>query len=67
MSFGKTYTLATGAKIPQIGLGTWLSKEKEVENAVCRAVIDIVLFGALISAYRSSTPFAMATGISIVL
>ncbi|TFK82385.1 Aldo/keto reductase [Polyporus arcularius HHB13444] len=34
MSFGKTVTLSTGAKIPQIGLGTWLSKPNEVENAV---------------------------------
>ena len=34
MSFGKTITLSTGQKIPQIGLGTWLSKPNEVENAV---------------------------------
>lgn len=34
MSFGRTLTLATGARIPQIGLGTWLSKPREVENAV---------------------------------
>ncbi|KAF4620925.1 hypothetical protein D9613_000937 [Agrocybe pediades] len=38
MSLGRTLTLATGAKIPQIGLGTWLSKPKEVENAVEIAV-----------------------------
>ncbi|KAJ3514487.1 hypothetical protein NLJ89_g2344 [Agrocybe chaxingu] len=38
MSFGKTITLADGSKIPQIGLGTWLSKPKEVENAVEIAV-----------------------------
>ena len=35
MSFGKVLTLNTGAPIPQIGLGTWLSKPNEVENAVC--------------------------------
>lgn len=34
MSFGKAITLNTGRKIPQIGLGTWLSKPNEVENAV---------------------------------
>ena len=34
MSFGKILTLNTGEKIPQIGLGTWLSKPKEVESAV---------------------------------
>ena len=38
MSLGKHLTLSTGAKIPQIGLGTWLSKPKEVENAVEIAV-----------------------------
>lgn len=38
MSFGKILTLNTGEKIPQIGLGTWLSKPKEVENAVEIAV-----------------------------
>jgi len=38
MSFGKTITLSTGAKIPQIGLGTWLAKPKEVENAVEHAI-----------------------------
>ena len=34
MSLGKTITLSNGSKIPQIGLGTWRSKPKEVENAV---------------------------------
>ncbi|KAF8911581.1 NADP-dependent oxidoreductase domain-containing protein [Gymnopilus junonius] len=38
MSLGKTVTLADGSKIPQIGLGTWLSKPKEVETAVEIAV-----------------------------
>ncbi|KAF8554832.1 Aldo/keto reductase [Imleria badia] len=38
MSFGKVLTLNTGATIPQIGLGTWLSKPNEVENAVEIAV-----------------------------
>ncbi|KAI0350629.1 Aldo/keto reductase [Trametes cingulata] len=38
MSFGKTLTLSTGAKIPQIGLGTWLSKPNEVERAVEHAI-----------------------------
>jgi len=36
MSLGKTITLSNGAKLPQIGLGTWLSKPNEVENAVRR-------------------------------
>ncbi|KZS87108.1 Aldo/keto reductase [Sistotremastrum niveocremeum HHB9708] len=34
MSFGNTIKLLSGASIPQIGLGTWLSKPHEVENAV---------------------------------
>ncbi|KZT55716.1 Aldo/keto reductase [Calocera cornea HHB12733] len=38
MSKGRLVTLSTGAKIPQIGLGTWLSKPHEVENAVEHAV-----------------------------
>ncbi|KAF5366021.1 hypothetical protein D9758_006718 [Tetrapyrgos nigripes] len=38
MSFEKTCTLNTGATLRQIGLGTWLSKPKEVENAVEIAV-----------------------------
>ncbi|KDR75585.1 hypothetical protein GALMADRAFT_248072 [Galerina marginata CBS 339.88] len=38
MSFGKTITLSDGSKIPQVGLGTWMSKPKEVENAVEIAV-----------------------------
>ncbi|KAJ6497422.1 NADP-dependent oxidoreductase domain-containing protein [Mycena sanguinolenta] len=38
MSFGKIVTLSSGTPIPQIGLGTWLSKPKEVETAVEIAV-----------------------------
>ncbi|EJD34997.1 Aldo/keto reductase [Auricularia subglabra TFB-10046 SS5] len=38
MSFGSTITLNNGATLPQIGLGTWLSKPHEVENAVEIAV-----------------------------
>ncbi|KAJ7799979.1 NADP-dependent oxidoreductase domain-containing protein [Mycena olivaceomarginata] len=38
MSFGKIVTLSSGTPIPQIGLGTWQSKPKEVENAVETAV-----------------------------
>ncbi|KAF8885992.1 NADP-dependent oxidoreductase domain-containing protein [Infundibulicybe gibba] len=38
MSFNNTITLSTGASIPQIGLGTWLSKPKEVENSVEHAI-----------------------------
>ncbi|KAH6916017.1 aldehyde reductase 1 [Coprinopsis sp. MPI-PUGE-AT-0042] len=38
MSFGKTIKLADGTPVPQIGLGTWLSKPHEVENAVEIAV-----------------------------
>ncbi|SPO29448.1 related to GCY1 - galactose-induced protein of aldo/keto reductase family [Ustilago trichophora] len=38
MSLNKTITLNDGNKIPQIGLGTWLSKPGEVANAVEVAV-----------------------------
>ncbi|TFL02837.1 NADP-dependent oxidoreductase domain-containing protein [Pterulicium gracile] len=38
MSFRETITLSSGTTIPTIGLGTWLSKPKEVENAVEIAV-----------------------------
>ncbi|KAL0955625.1 hypothetical protein HGRIS_001858 [Hohenbuehelia grisea] len=38
MSFGKVLSLSGGTTIPQIGLGTWLSKPKEVESAVEIAV-----------------------------
>lgn len=34
MSLEQNITLSTGASLRQIGLGTWLSKPKEVENAV---------------------------------
>lgn len=34
MSFGKILTLSSGTPLPQIGLGTWQSEPKEVENAV---------------------------------
>ncbi|KAF9467215.1 NADP-dependent oxidoreductase domain-containing protein [Collybia nuda] len=38
MSFGNKFTLSTGAKIPQLALGTWLSKPGEVEATVEFAV-----------------------------
>jgi L-glyceraldehyde reductase len=38
MSFGKSVTLSSGALLPQIGLGTWLSENNEVEHAVEYAV-----------------------------
>ncbi|KAJ7188974.1 NADP-dependent oxidoreductase domain-containing protein [Mycena filopes] len=38
MSLGKIITLSSGTPLPQIGLGTWQSKPKEVENAVETAV-----------------------------
>nr|UOP57069.1 putative aldo-keto reductase family 1 member A1 [Thecaphora frezii] len=38
MSLNKTITLNDGNKIPQIGLGTWLSKPGEVEAAVVHAI-----------------------------
>jgi L-glyceraldehyde reductase len=34
MSFGKSLNLRDGNKIPQIGLGTWLSEPGQVEKAV---------------------------------
>jgi len=36
MSLGNTITLSNGVKLPQIGLGTWLSEPKEVEFSVRR-------------------------------
>lgn len=38
MSYGKNLILSTGANFPQVGLGTWLSKPQEVEQAVEIAV-----------------------------
>ncbi|KAI0061866.1 Aldo/keto reductase [Artomyces pyxidatus] len=38
MSHGKILTLSNGKTVPQIGLGTWLSKPHEVEHAVEWAV-----------------------------
>ncbi|CDS11231.1 hypothetical protein LRAMOSA03494 [Lichtheimia ramosa] len=38
MSLGRTCTLHTGAKIPTVGLGTWLSKPDEVRKAVLCAL-----------------------------
>jgi len=38
MSFGKSVSLSSGALLPQIGLGTWLSANNEVEHAVEYAV-----------------------------
>ncbi|CEJ55484.1 Putative Aldo-keto reductase [Penicillium brasilianum] len=34
MSLGRTFKLNSGYEIPAVGLGTWLSKPHEVENAV---------------------------------
>ena len=42
MSFRKFITLSTGARLPQIGLGTWLSKPKEVERAVRTWALEVV-------------------------
>jgi L-glyceraldehyde reductase len=38
MSLRKSIQLNNGTSIPQIGLGTWLSKPHEVEQAVSRRV-----------------------------
>lgn len=38
MSLGKTVTLNTGAKIPQLGFGTWQSAPGEVGEAVYQAL-----------------------------
>ncbi|MBW0553807.1 hypothetical protein O181_093522 [Austropuccinia psidii MF-1] len=38
MSKNQFITLDTGLKVPQIGLGTWLSKPNEVKNAVTHAL-----------------------------
>ncbi|KIK33591.1 hypothetical protein CY34DRAFT_99325, partial [Suillus luteus UH-Slu-Lm8-n1] len=40
MSFKKVIKLNTGASIPEIGLGTWLSQPNEVENTVEIAVCN---------------------------
>ncbi|KAF2651555.1 Aldo/keto reductase [Lophiostoma macrostomum CBS 122681] len=38
MSLGRTVTLNTGAKIPQLGFGTWQSEPGQVEKAVLHAL-----------------------------
>jgi hypothetical protein len=38
MSFQKTLQLNNDKTIPQIGLGTWLSKPHEVENSVSQCM-----------------------------
>lgn len=38
MSDKTMITLSNGLKMPQIGLGTWLSKPNEVKNAVAHAL-----------------------------
>ncbi|KAJ6015523.1 hypothetical protein N7540_010114 [Penicillium herquei] len=38
MSLGRTFKLNSGYEIPAVGLGTWLSKPNEVENAVEHAL-----------------------------
>ncbi|KKK26250.1 aldehyde reductase 1 [Aspergillus rambellii] len=38
MSLGRTYKLNSGYDIPAVGLGTWLSKPHEVEDAVATAL-----------------------------
>lgn len=64
MSFGKVYTLSTGATIPQIGLGTWLSKPNEVENAVNTVLFfsQMRLFNGKIYLLRSKLLSRMDTG-----
>jgi hypothetical protein len=41
MSFGNYLALSDNSKIPQIGLGTWMSKPKEVENAVSSPSLSV--------------------------
>jgi hypothetical protein len=38
MSLGRAFTLASGRKIPALGLGTWQSKPGEVKAAVATAL-----------------------------
>jgi hypothetical protein len=67
MSFGKIVTLSTGAPLPQIGLGTWLSKPNEVENAV--RIVPCSFYASRLSLhghFRWKSPSATAIGTSIL-
>ena len=70
MSFGKTIKLSTGQEIPQIGLGTWQSEPKEVENAVGAGTDRLCFLGCellILFLVRLRLPFAMGTATSILL
>jgi len=60
MSFGKILTLSSGAPLPQIGLGTWLSKPHEVEHAVEYAVRNGYRHLDLAKAYGNQTAVGRA-------
>lgn len=59
MSHGKLVSLSTGQTIPQIGLGTWLSKPNEVENAVC--LLSLVI-GLLLTVLHPQVEIAVRHG-----
>lgn len=61
MSFGKTIKLSNGALMPRIGLGTWQSKPKEVENAVSIVSLSSYMSTLLtvVGNIRLRSPFGM--------
>lgn len=56
-----SFTLSNGAHLPEIGLGTFLSKKNEVENAV-RAGSDSCQFELVVASYLTIPTVTTGTG-----
>lgn len=60
MSYGNMIKLHNGAEIPEIGLGTWLSKPHEVEKAVEIAIREGYRHLDLARIYRNQDEVGLA-------